>query len=183
MQVIFVRLDSRRYGIGIDRCHRRDIGPNIAVRPGPGCATVPHDLVHFVVEEQAQLRLGIFGQVAAGGSAGFFVPAPADRSGADRKRSDRLGRAGRRDVARSEKLTALVDANGSLCSDADAITGDPGLTSMIRDRLGEVLQFWSVLPVGQRMLLTWPASLTIRHAQVPARPGRVNGRERARTGA
>ena len=76
--------------------------------------TVPHDLVHFVVEEQAELSLGIYGQVAAGGEVGgFFRPDPGDRhKAADQRRSRRLGSAGGADVGMSERLAALVDERG-----------------------------------------------------------------------
>ncbi len=93
MQVVFERVDARRYLIGIVRDGRYDVGADVPVRPAPGPADVPHDLVHFAVEEQLGLRLGIYGQVAAGGDVGgFFVPAPTDRHPAgDKRRSERVG--------------------------------------------------------------------------------------------
>ena len=65
MDVVFERVDARRYLIGVRRNARTDVGADVTPRPGPGHAEVPHDLVHFVVEEQAELPLGIYGQVAA----------------------------------------------------------------------------------------------------------------------
>jgi len=76
MQVIFERVDDRRYRIGVVRDGRYDVGVDVPVRGAPGHADVPHDLVHFVVEEQAKLRLGIYGQVAAGGDCGGSSPRP-----------------------------------------------------------------------------------------------------------
>ena len=32
----------------------------------------PHDLQHFIVEQELGIKLGIFGQLAAGGTAGTF---------------------------------------------------------------------------------------------------------------
>lgn len=72
MRVIFERVDERRYRIGVMRDGRHDVGADVPVRGAPGRADVPHDLVHFVVEEQAGLALGIYGQVAAGGDCGGF---------------------------------------------------------------------------------------------------------------
>jgi hypothetical protein len=74
VEVVFERVDARRYLIGVLRRSRTDVGPDIRPRPGPGHAEVPHDLVHFVVEEQAGMPLGIYGQLAAGGDVGGFLP-------------------------------------------------------------------------------------------------------------
>jgi hypothetical protein len=77
------------------------------------------------VEEQAGLRLGVFGQVAAGGDVGgFFRPVPAERKPAlDRKRSKRIGAAARADTALSERLAGLA-ARGRV----DEAVEDPALT-------------------------------------------------------
>src|SRR5262249_39286601 len=61
VDVVFRRISDRQYGIGLVRDGVRDVGGDVAVRIAPGDARVPHDLVHFVVEEQARLPLGIFG--------------------------------------------------------------------------------------------------------------------------
>jgi hypothetical protein len=75
MDVVFRRLNERQYGIGLIRGGKRDVGGDVGIRVAPGDACVPHDLVHFVVEEQAELKLGIFGQCAAGGEVGGFFRA------------------------------------------------------------------------------------------------------------
>jgi hypothetical protein len=163
MRVVFERYDERRYGIGIVRDGRRDVGADVPVRPGPGHAAVPHDLVHFVVEEQAGLTLGVFGQVAAGGDAhGFFRPAPADRTGRDRKRSERVGRAGREQVSLSEQLAALVGPGGTWAPSTRELIGDPRLEARLRARLAEVLGRWRATPPGERLVLDWPDRLIAR---------------------
>jgi hypothetical protein len=101
------------------------------------------------------LRLGIYGQVAAGGDVGgFFAPPPADRSRArDKKRSERLGHAGRRDVALSERLAAMVDSSGRLSAVAD----DPAVAAALRDRLAarlkDVLAQWRATAPGEQLVL------------------------------
>jgi hypothetical protein len=171
MRVVFERFDERRYGIGIVRDGRRDVGADVPVRLGPGHAAVPHDLVHFVVEEQTGLTLGIFGQLAAGGDGhGFFRPAPADRSGRDRKRSARVGRAGRPQARRSEQLAALVAPDGSWAPGASSLIGDPRLEARLRVRLAEVLARWQATPPGQQLVLDWPDRLTPRPGATSGRP-------------
>ena len=76
MRVTFTKLDATRYEVGIEREH----GPALLPRPGPGQdPRMPHDLEHFLVEEHFGIELGVFGQLAAGGS-GIFFPAPEDNS-------------------------------------------------------------------------------------------------------
>ncbi len=177
MQVIFERVDERRYLIGAVRDGRHDVGADVPVRPGPGSADVPHDLVHFVVEEQAGLTLGIYGQLALGADVGgFFRTAQEHRSLArDHRRSTRLGRAGRDQVAESERLASLA-RTGRVTAVADL---DPALARALDQRLGEVLALWRAVPHGGRLTLTWPDRLTAR-ADVGSRP--QDRRRRARSG-
>ena len=86
------------------------------MNPAPGYDDhLPHDLVHFVVEEELGLKLGIFGQLAAGGTAGTFrLPAQPkasrERSRLQRKlkqRGERLALVGREDAEFSEKAAAI----------------------------------------------------------------------------
>ena len=157
MDVVFERVDARRYLIGVRRNARTDMGADVTPRPGPGHAEVPHDLVHFVVEEQAQLPLGIYGQVAAGGEVGgFFRPDPGDRHKADdQRRSRRLGSAGAGDVGMSERLAALVDERGRLRGPLPEEL-DPALGERIQARLDDVLQQWRDTAPGEQLVLTWP---------------------------
>ena len=168
MDVIFERVDARRYAIGILRNGRYDVGADVLPRPGPGQGRTPHDLVHFVVEEQAELTLGVFGQVAAGGDVGgFFRPPPWERSHAgDQRRSRRLGRAGRDQVALSERLAGTVTPDGELDRQAAAAVA-PELVDAIESRLADVLTQWRHTQPGRRLVLTWPERLTIRHGKLP----------------
>jgi hypothetical protein len=166
VRVIFERIDDSRYRIGVLRDGRFDVGADIPLRSAPGGGSVPHDIVHFAVEEQAGLQLGVFGQVAAGGDVGgFFRPVPADRRPArDRKRSKRIGAAGRADTALSERLAGLA-ARGRIHDAADL---DPRLREAINRRLADLLAQWSEVPAGERLVLTWPEGLTVRRGR-PAR--------------
>lgn len=170
MHVIFERVDDRRYCIGVRRDGRYDVGPDIPARAAPGHADVPHDLVHFVVEEQAGLRLGIYGQVAAGGDCGgFFSPAPDHRHPArDAKRSARVGRAGRPDVDASERLASLA-YRGLINAEVHDTDVSPSLRDAINRRLADVLDQWRATPPGGRLVLAWPEQLTIRNGRIPAR--------------
>ena len=89
MQVRFERTARRRYAVTVLRTRHG----NLRLDPAPGYSDlIPHDLVHLVVEDEFGLRQGIFGQLAAGGNAGTFVPTEElrPRRGHDRS-SDATG--------------------------------------------------------------------------------------------
>ncbi|MBS1696636.1 MAG: hypothetical protein JST91_31025 [Actinobacteria bacterium] len=165
---VFRRINSRQYGIGLLRNGARDIGGDVAVRLAPGDARVPHDLVHFVVEEQSGLTLGIFGQAAAGGDVGGFFRAVAGKRGRAQqaKRSQRLGSAGRAQVGRSEQLAGLA-YHGRIPSGADPLVVTPDLRMSINRRLDEVLRRWEDVAVGEDLVMAWPQRLTVRYGRIP----------------
>jgi hypothetical protein len=70
---------------------------------------MPHDLQHFIVEQELGIRLGIFGQVAAGGTSGTFYGNTQNRK--VRRRGEKLSRAGRNDSERSERATYVCVFN------------------------------------------------------------------------
>ncbi|HTI77444.1 MAG TPA: hypothetical protein VL634_20765 [Mycobacterium sp.] len=167
MEVVFRRLSHRQYGIGLIRDGARDVGENVAMRVAPGDSRVPHDLVHFVVEEQAGLKLGIFGQCAAGGDVGGFFRASGGKRGKTRqaKRSRRLGGAGRSDVGRSEELAGMA-RDGSIPAEVPPAEVLPELRNAINTRLDEVLARWNAVPVGGDLVLPWPVRLTVKRGQI-----------------
>src|SRR4051794_41658768 len=84
MQVTFTRTGPRTYGIAADRGG----GPVVHMPTGPGFDPwLPHDLVHFVVERHVGIEHGVFGQLAAGGTAGtVFTTPPPPRGRGPRRR-------------------------------------------------------------------------------------------------
>ncbi len=80
------------------------------LEPAPGYDDfLPHDLVHFVAEAEWGLDGAIFGQLAAGGDPGLFLPVEEElrdkwlRSRKLRRKEHSRGR-------RSEALAAVLDA-------------------------------------------------------------------------
>lgn len=75
MQVEFQKTGERRYGVVIVR----DNLPDLVMNPAPGFdPLIPHDMLHFLVEQEFGLRNAIFGQVAVGGTAGTFIQHPSE---------------------------------------------------------------------------------------------------------
>lgn len=157
MQVLFHKVDDRRYLIGLRRNGAHDVGPDVPLRIGPGGGPVPHDLVHFAIEEVLDIRLGIFGQLAAGGDCdGFFFPAPEDRKKlADARRNKRISEAGRPDAVRSELIAALVDHSGIVRERPDLL--DPDQHRRVSTRVAELIDRWRETAHGEELVLEWPS--------------------------
>ncbi len=112
MEVIVTRTGDRRYSI---EARGTRLG-TLEMSPAPGYDDhLPHDLVHFVVEDELGLSLGVFGQLAAGGDAGTFrLPASPNKSRERtrkqrrlKRRGERLAHEGRCDSEFSEKAVAI----------------------------------------------------------------------------
>lgn len=112
MDVTFTRTGERRYGVFVERPGY----PSAEMDPAPSYDDeLPHDFVHFVVEEELGLELGVFGQLAAGGDASTFriVPATSDRREASRtrrrqqNRGKRLSEEGHEQAEFSERAATI----------------------------------------------------------------------------
>jgi hypothetical protein len=113
MLVEFQKTGERRYAVII----KRDGMPDLKMNPAPGFdALMPHDLLHYLVEEELGLRRGIFGQVALGGTAGTFQNQPSEDSNsrADSRLRRKTAKRGKRilkekpdDCAQSERATFI----------------------------------------------------------------------------
>ncbi|MEM9040396.1 MAG: hypothetical protein AAGD33_10925 [Actinomycetota bacterium] len=126
MEVIFERTSARSYSIEV----RPASGPALRMDPAPGFDRwLPHDLQHFVVEEQLEITDGVFGRLAAGGTAATFRP--VERTTADahsarrtrRRQKDRdraIDRQAEGGYDRSEKATFVATHDWlASCPDAE----------------------------------------------------------------
>ena len=172
MDVQFRRSGTRRYGVTI----LRPGWPAFTKDPAPGFDEyLPHDLIHFIVERELGLTQGIFGQVAAGGTGGTFLPEDSEsltsREASRRrrslsKRSEKLKRAGLRDTAASESAVYLVHTEWKLRRSGKAIpTSSKNPIPITTDQLARMCeqldalsQKWVALKIGEAITLTWPES-------------------------
>jgi hypothetical protein len=152
---------------------------------GPVTAELPHDLVHYTIEDALGISDGIWGAIAGGvvfrsmtHISGRRPPHAAERSAAlIRQYRDRLQRA--------ELLGGFVEAAaGHPEADwARMTTGSfharpteaPGLEALTRAvaALRQAEQRWQAVPVGAKLVLDWPARRRI------AAPATGGSREKA----
>jgi hypothetical protein len=163
MQVRFERTGHRRYAVAVLRSQHGDL----RMDPAPGYSElIPHDLVHLVVEKEFGLRQGIFGQLAAGGNAGTFVPTDELRTKAWARQVERRNRSTGRDLERSEDLAAQVYPRwlrhsghlpGSQYVHQDPPPTDLSDTELRRafTHLDELSRKWRALDVGEAMTVAW----------------------------
>ena len=105
MKVTFTRTAERRYRVSVE-------GPGVVssfMEPAPGYnARLPHDMAHFVVENELGITGGVFGQLAAGGDARTFHPLDEEKRRKVARRGKRMATANRDDAALSEKLVYIA---------------------------------------------------------------------------
>jgi hypothetical protein len=167
MRVTFTKTDAKRYVVAVDR----EVAPALLPRFGPGNDDlVPHDLAHYLVEEHYGIRLGVFGQLAAGAS-GLFFTAPEDRTLRLVRRDARIAALGRDDMGRSERLVQVTMAAwerevGRTWHQGLPVTVqvDPAELAAGVRRVHEVSVQWSSLPFGGELTLEWPARLSVNLA-------------------
>ncbi len=168
MKVTFTKVDAKRYRLAIEREH----GPELVPRFAPGYDDLmPHDLAHYVVEEQFEIELGVFGQLAAGGR-GIFKPAPSDDSVRYQRTAQRIATIGRDDMARSEQLVVLAMSEwersiGRVKHQPRDFIGEvepDQLQATIR-RLSAEARRWQALQYGASLTFEWPKRLTFDAAK------------------
>lgn len=172
----FTRQTGFRYGVDVIR----ESGPPARLRVVKLDAEwLPREIAHFLVEREFGLKLGIFGQLAAGGDAGRFWAAPADRNSRLAHLSHRLQVTGRGDLGRSVALVTWCTAAWEIetgrrsvgprdagCSDGpwpllDVATVPCEQVAGTVQCLAATALAWGELNPGQRVSFDWPQALTL----------------------
>jgi len=158
MEVTFTKAAGRRYVITVVR----ERGPQLAPRYGPGYDDyLPHDAVHFVVEAEARLSGGVFGQIAVGRNNMFWPADPRVQRRQARREAKRASTAAERaaDTGRSEELAGLCQPLWELraghrrtlplwFSSVMPGTLESPLIERILGRLDEFAARWHALQIG-----------------------------------
>jgi hypothetical protein len=183
MILVFRRTGQRRYTVEAQR-----LGfPDVEMNPAPGYdPLMPYDMMHLVVEAQLGLTRGIFGQLAAGGTAGtFHLSVKRDES--SRKltrarnraavRGKSLLKKGRDETALSERATyicwyewlARSSSSGrrtAMAQQARQVRNTASAAELralnqrkldeICKHLDQLSSHWYSLRVGESMAVRWP---------------------------
>ena len=158
VKVSFIKSGVHRYGVNVER----DRATNLQMHPAPGYDDwLPHDMVHLVVEKEARLKDGIFGQLAAGGDAHTFVPTEQQRTRRWARRTERRNRTTGRDIDRSEELAFAALVTWKSRAAGQRPTREFAQATMIEveallPALDEAAHAWHALAVGESLTIDWP---------------------------
>lgn len=153
MKVTFTKTAARRYRVSVE-------GPGVvpaAMDPAPGYDDrLPHDMAHFLVENELGIAGGVFGQLAQGGHAHTFIPTEKQR-GKVVRRGDRVAAANRKDAMLSEKMVYIA------CSVWNSRLPElPPVEDALFEKVKRVCRAfdaastaWSALAIGESMTLLW----------------------------
>jgi hypothetical protein len=177
MNVTFTRTGERRYRVSVE-------GLGVVssfMEPAPGFDTrLPHDMAHFIVENELGITGGVFGQLAAGGFARTFQPADERTRRRVARRTKQLAVTNRGDAMLSEKFVYIAcqawnhgrsnvaELKGVMAEDIKRVCHEFDVVSAI----------WSKLAVGESMTLVWrgSAARTARRRQRPAPDRTISSR-------
>ena len=163
MEVKFTRTGQRRYRVSIEG----DDVVSSYMDPAPGYdARLPHDMAHFIVENELGIKRGVFGQVAASGHVGTFTPIDDNKRRKFLRRGKQIAKANQKDALLSEQLVAIAYALWQ-----NKAAQMPPVAGITREDIMRVCRefeaasaVWSKLGVGESMTLVWRAG--------NSRPGR-----------
>ena len=148
MKVTFVKKGERRYAVEV----RRERYPDLWCGSIGYDDRLPHDLLHFVAEAEYGLDGGVFGDLAAGGTARIFQSYDQELT-AKLWRRQRIRRIRLSDGRRSEQLAWELEQGWR------ARSLEPGL----QQRLDDLGERWHALQVGGSLTLEWPRPEGRRH--------------------
>lgn len=162
MRVVFTKGPGTSYDIAV----HRDTGVALAPRNGPGGHPfLPHDLVHLLVEKEAGIELGVYGQLASGDNGLFWPADPAEHAKVARRRKSKGVKSSPRakaDMARSEELAGIavpvweVRRGHARELPAYVTAGEiPAVIERIVSRFDDYADRWHALPVGGSLTATW----------------------------
>jgi hypothetical protein len=156
MNVTFTRTGERRYGVWVE-------GLGVVsshMSPAAGYDDrLPHDMAHFVVENDLAIMGGVFGQLASGGHAHSFQPDVEQKNSRAAKRGDRVSAESRKDAEMSERVIDIACHAWTKRKYTGALV--KGVTAediaRICREFDSVSGIWSKLKVGESMTLKWTA--------------------------
>ncbi len=152
MKVTFTKTDERHYCVSVE-------GPNIdpiSMHPAPGYdARLPHDVAHFIVENDLGILGGVFGQIAAGGTANTFFSEGSKNRKKARRKGREIAKAGKKDALFSEHAIYAAQSRWEKHDIIPATKIPPKDIERIIAKFQDFADRWEILPIGGSIMLEW----------------------------
>lgn len=145
---------------------KAESGPHRAIVSRPGAAAVqfavydygpvlPHDLVHYVVEDELGLQFGFWGLVAAGARLASVQAYGARDPRRVPPPNDPVVGAHIDDLLAAEGLVAAFSAFPGTGTEPEL---DAGQIERIRARIAALNEQWQAVGPGEKLRLNWPGA-------------------------
>lgn len=152
MRVTFTRIHERGYSVTVEGA---GMDP-VKMQPAPGYdPRLPHDAAHFIVESELGILGGVFGQLAAGGTANTFFSQDARSQRKARKRGGKIAKANKKDALFSEHAIYAAQSRWEKHDIVPDTRIPKAEIQRIINKFEEFANIWSRLPVGGSITLEW----------------------------
>jgi len=152
MKVTFTKTGERRYSVtveseGIDKA---------TMDPAPGYdPRLPHDAAHFIAENELGIAGGVFGQLAAGGTANTFFSDESKKPRKAKKRGRALAKSNKEDATFSEHAVYAAQTrweNREVVPETKIPEAD---LARVIEGFEDFAAKWSRLSVGESISMKW----------------------------
>ena len=148
----FTKIHERGYSVSVE-------GPGInssTMNPAPGYDDrLPHDVAHFIVEQDLGIMGGVFGQLASGGAFRVMHSTDAKKIRKVKKRRTELARVHKHDALFAEHAIYAAQARW----EHQEIIPDTKIPAEVIDRLcrkfDEFADRWTRMAVGESISFEW----------------------------
>jgi hypothetical protein len=153
MKVTFTKTHEHGYSISVDG---PDILSPLTMKRGAGYhPRLPHDVAHFIVENELGITGGVFGQIAAGGTGATFTATDPKKYKKVTKRGRKLAKAHKAEAMSAEDaIWAALSYWEKHARVPDTKIPEADL-ARIADQFENFARRWSRLPVSGSITLEW----------------------------
>lgn len=152
MKVTFTKTHEKGYGVSVEGTGIDKV--TMASAPGYD-PRLPHDVAHFIVENELGILGGIFGQIAAGGTANTFFSTEAKNKRKARRRGAEMMKANKNDALFSEHAVYAVQSRW----EKHDIIPDTKISQNDLDRIAQKFEEfaaeWTKVEIGGSVTLEW----------------------------
>lgn len=116
---------------------------------------LPHDVAHFIVENQLGLTGGVFGQIAAGGTGATFIATDANKLKKVKKRGRKLAKENKAEAMFAEEAICAAQAHWQNRPYTAATNIAVADLNRIAEQFEDFARQWTRLSIGESITLEW----------------------------